>query len=147
MIHLSWNDIEQDCIKLAEQIHSSDHKAVLGVARGGVVPALLVAKQLKISCFDVIGVSSYEGQVQKNTIHIIKPVSGFVSELCPDGKGLLVIDDLADTGRTMTAMRGLFPQATFCVPYTKPAGKNDVDIYVREYSQQDWLIFPWEKHE
>ena len=61
------------------------------------------------------------------------------------GKGWLVIDDLADTGETLAAVRILFPQARFAALYAKPRGKPQVDVYVTEVEQSLWLVFPWEK--
>ena len=58
--------------------------------------------------------------------------------------GVLVIDDLVDTGRTLEAARTLFPKAHFASVYAKPQGKPLVDSFVTEVSQDTWIYFPWD---
>jgi xanthine phosphoribosyltransferase len=61
-----------------------------------------------------------------------------------DGEGFLLIDDLVDTGKTAKAVREMVPKATFATVYAKPAGKDTVDMYVTEVSQDTWIRFPWD---
>ena len=117
----------------------------MAVAQGGVVPAVLLAKILKIKLFDVIGISSYHGDVKQDNVDIIKyPAADFIA-YCPQGNGVLVIDDLVDTGSTAHILRAYMPEATLCVLYTKPLGKPFADISLKDYAQSDWIVFPWEK--
>ncbi len=61
-----------------------------------------------------------------------------------DGEGWLLIDDLADTGRTAALLRKLLPKAFFATLYAKPAGRKNVDLFVREFKQNKWIHFPWD---
>ena len=61
-----------------------------------------------------------------------------------DGTGILVVDDLVDTGRTLELVRKLYPQAHFATVYAKPMGNSQVDTYVTEVSQDTWISFPWD---
>lgn len=147
IISLGWDNIARDCEDLAKTIPEGSFKAILAVAQGGVVPAVLLAKILKIKLFDVIGISSYIGDVRQENMEIIKyPASDFITQ-CPQGEGVLVIDDLVDTGSTAHILRAYMPKAILGVLYTKPLGKPFADIYLREYAQSDWIVFPWERCE
>jgi xanthine phosphoribosyltransferase len=61
-----------------------------------------------------------------------------------DGEGVLVIDDLVDTGRTLEVVRALYPKAHFATVYAKPTGRALVDTFITEVSQDTWIYFPWD---
>jgi xanthine phosphoribosyltransferase len=65
-------------------------------------------------------------------------------KLVGDGEGVLIIDDLVDTGRTLEVIRRLYPKAHFATVYAKPKGKPLVQTYVTEVSQDTWIFFPWD---
>ena len=60
------------------------------------------------------------------------------------GKGVLVIDDLTDTGATAKVVREMLPNAHFATVYAKPAGVPLIDTFVTEVSQDTWIYFPWD---
>ena len=61
-----------------------------------------------------------------------------------DGTGYLIIDDLVDTGATARVVRALLPRAHFAAVYAKPAGRDTVDTFITEVSQDTWILFPWD---
>src|ERR1700741_2637660 len=60
------------------------------------------------------------------------------------GKGLLIVDDLVDTGKTGKMVRELLPDAHFATVYAKPKGRPLVDTFITEVSQDTWIFFPWD---
>ncbi|MBV9078017.1 MAG: xanthine phosphoribosyltransferase, partial [Methylobacteriaceae bacterium] len=60
------------------------------------------------------------------------------------GAGVLVVDDLTDTGRTALVVREKLPNAHFATVYAKPAGRPTIDTFVTEVSQDTWIYFPWD---
>ncbi len=60
------------------------------------------------------------------------------------GTGLLVIDDLVDTGKTAKIVRDMLPKAHVATVYAKPLGRPLVDTFVTEVSQDTWIYFPWD---
>ena len=60
------------------------------------------------------------------------------------GKGVLVIDDLTDTGKTAKVIREMLPMAHFATVYAKPAGVPTIDTFITEVSQDTWIYFPWD---
>ncbi len=61
-----------------------------------------------------------------------------------DGIGVLIVDDLVDTGKTLEVVRSLYPRAHFATVYAKPAGRGQVDTFVTAVSQDTWIFFPWD---
>ena len=60
------------------------------------------------------------------------------------GKGVLIVDDLVDTGKTARVVRELVPDAHFAAVYAKPMGRPMVDTFITEVSQDTWIYFPWD---
>jgi adenine/guanine phosphoribosyltransferase-like PRPP-binding protein len=108
------------------------------VTRGGLVPAAIVARELDIRLIDTICVTSYgDADRAPGSMRVLKRISG-------DGSGLLIVDDLVDTGETARVVREMLPKAHFATVYAKPAGRPLVDTFVTEVSQDTWIVFPWE---
>jgi adenine/guanine phosphoribosyltransferase-like PRPP-binding protein len=61
-----------------------------------------------------------------------------------EGKGVLIVDDLVDTGKTAKIVRELLPKAHFATVYAKPMGRPMVDTFITEVSQDTWIYFPWD---
>ena len=58
------------------------------------------------------------------------------------GKGVLIVDDLVDTGKTAKMVRELLPGAHFATVYAKPMGRPLVDTFITEVSQDTWIYLP-----
>ena len=105
-----------------------------------MAPAMIVARELDIRTVDTISVKSYDHQSQSEP-QIIKSPN---SELTGDGTGILIIDDLVDTGKTLEAVRSLMPKAHVATVYAKPMGRGQVETFITEVSQDTWIFFPWD---
>ena len=58
--------------------------------------------------------------------------------------GILIIDDLVDSGKTIEVVRAKMPKAHYATIYSKPMGRPQVDTYITEVSQDTWIFFPWD---
>ena len=137
----SWENMDKGLSALAELlapvISKKNIKTLCAVTRGGMVPAAILARQLHIHHIETICINSYlDCEVQDNA-KIIKMLDG-------DGTGVLVIDDLVDSGKTMKIVKEHLPKATTAVLFAKPQGKPFSDYFLREIPQDLWVCFPWE---
>ena len=57
---------------------------------------------------------------------------------------MLIVDDLVDTGATARVVRDMLPGAHFATVYAKPKGREMVDTFITEVSQDTWIFFPWD---
>ena len=134
---VSWDQLHRDARALAWRLSElGPWKGVIAVTRGGLVPTAIVARELDVRMIDTICVTSYDYKNQAG-IEVLKAVDG-------DGDGLLIVDDLVDTGRTAKVVREMLPKAHFATIYAKPAGRPMVDTFVTEVSQDTWIYFPWD---
>ena len=101
---------------------------------------MIVARELDIRTVDTISVKSYDHQNQ-SAARVLKSPD---KDLMGDGEGILVVDDLVDSGKTLELVRSLYPKAHFATVYAKPEGRPMVDTFITEVSQDTWIFFPWD---
>jgi xanthine phosphoribosyltransferase len=76
---------------------------------------------------------------------VLKPVGQSIVDLAGgSGAGVLVIDDLVDTGKTARLVRDMVPECHYATLYAKPQGRPMVDTFITEVSQDTWIYFPWD---
>jgi xanthine phosphoribosyltransferase len=140
---VSWDQFHRDARALAWRLSTAGpFEAVVAVTRGGLVPAAVVARELGIRVIETICVASYDYDKQ-GTISVLKTVSEKIVGT-DKGAGVLIIDDLVDTGATARVVREILPKAHFATVYAKPLGRPLVDSFVTEVSQDTWVYLPWD---
>lgn len=143
---VSWDQMHRDSRALAWKLDRAgpgpegSWRAVIAITRGGMAPAVIVARELNIRVVDTISIKSYS-HTDQGVAEVLKRPD---PEVARDGEGILVVDDLVDTGRTLEVVRGLYPKAHFATVYAKPKGMPLVQTYVTEVSQDTWIHFPWD---
>ncbi len=139
---VSWEQFHRDSKALAWRLNGSGpFRAMVAITRGGMVPAAIVARELGIRVIETVCVASYDYDRQ-GELSVLKSVSAEL--LAGDGEGVLIIDDLVDTGATARAVRAMLPKAHFATVYAKPEGRPLVDTFITEVSQDTWIYLPWD---
>lgn len=144
----SWEQIYELLLELADQIREDGFEpdVVVGVSRGGWPPARVMSDLLEKPQLVNVATEFYLGVAEtKGEPVITQPVSASVK-----GKKVLVVDDIADTGKSLKLIqthlkeRGA-TEIRVAAIYYKPWS-----IVVPDYYQKDttsWVIFPWERKE
>jgi len=141
---VSWDQFHRDSRALAWRLTSlGSFDAIVAITRGGLVPAAIVARELNIRVVESVAVKSYDHQSQGG-IKVLKPISDQILDLARKGGKILIVDDLVDTGATARAVREMLPGAHFATVYAKPKGREMVDTFITEVSQDTWIFFPWD---
>jgi len=142
---VSWDQFHRDARALAWRLNGAGpFQALVAVTRGGLVPAAIVAREIGLRVIDTLCVASYDHTTQ-GEMQVLKDLSGSVMKLGgKGGEGLLIVDDLVDTGRTARVVRRIAPRAHIAAVYAKPMGKPLVDTFITEVSQDTWIFFPWD---
>lgn len=144
--YCSWQQIETMVEQLAEPLRLRTFDAMLAVTRGGMVPAGMIAYHLGIRNILVAAVQFYSGvgrHAEKPTF-LQFPADPFVS-----GKSLLIVDDIWDSGKTISAVKGRVLAAgglpSTAVLHYKPTASmyTDVPDYYVEATDA-WIVYPWE---
>jgi xanthine phosphoribosyltransferase len=142
---VSWDQFHRDSRALAWRLSGSGpFEAIVCITRGGMVPAAIVARELGIKLIETVCVSSYTGTNQGELTVLKDVAAAIVARGGGEGAGVLIVDDLVDTGQTAKVVRGLLPRAHFATVYAKPMGRPMVDTFITEVSQDTWIYFPWD---
>lgn len=137
--YVSWDEIQYLGRALAARIKEShpELKRILAITRGGLFPAGILARELNIRLIETVGIGSYNGQEQ-GSLSILK---NFAPDYAAD---VLVVDDLADTGKTLKMLKEMLVRPVVATVFVKPQGVDLVDFYAEEVAQDTWVRFPWD---
>ena len=138
---VTWEDVHRDTRALVDRLTSyGPWTGIVSIARGGLVPAAIIAREMNIRRVDTLCIATYDDRT-KGSVDILKTPEAAVAV---KGTGWLVVDDLADTGETLRAARTFLPNAHFATIYAKPDGLALVDTFVHQVPQTTWIVFPWD---
>jgi xanthine phosphoribosyltransferase len=143
---VSWDQFHRDARALAWRLSGAGpFQSIVCITRGGLVPAAVVSRELEIRLIETVCVASYHDYKSQGDTTVLKGIDPKVATAGGEGgSGILIIDDLVDTGRTAAIVRELLPKAHFATVYAKPMGRPLVDTFVTEVSQDTWIYFPWD---
>lgn len=144
--YVSWEDYGRLVSDLSEQIKANgkEFDLVIGIARGGIPVAMVIADQLGVK-IDIINVKSYTGIAERSKPQIISTLTEEVK-----GKRLLLVDDLVDQGATMDTVADFLGRqkpssVTTAVLFVKPWSNFKPHFYLEVV--EEWVVFPWEQGE
>ncbi|MCF6274322.1 MAG: xanthine phosphoribosyltransferase [Robiginitomaculum sp.] len=145
---VSWDQFHRDCKALAWRLTGAGKEghewtAIVAITRGGLVPAAIIARELGIRTIETVCIASYHEYKDQGELDVIKGINHEMIN-ADGGRGVLVIDDLTDTGATAKKVREMLPNAHIATVYAKPKGVPIADTFVTEVSQDTWIYFPWD---
>jgi hypoxanthine phosphoribosyltransferase len=141
----SWNRIYDMLLDLAARIRRDGFKPdiIVGISRGGWPPARVLSDLLSNPNVANVRAEFYLGIAQTNSEPTLtQPVS-----VETKGKRILIVDEVADTGKSLKMVKkhiiqeGAVEAKTVTV-YYKPWSIVKPDYFAKETS--DWIVFPWE---
>ena len=143
VLKFKFDEINMMSRLIASRAESDNFTHVLGIARGGLVPATILSYELDLPLI-TCSVSSYHG-TERNELRINQDIK--LSEFTQDSK-LLLIDDICDTGETMQWLSNRLTLANVkhskaCI-FTKTKHTEYLDHYGFVVPDDKWIVFPWE---
>jgi hypoxanthine phosphoribosyltransferase len=150
---VSWRVVESNCKSICDQIKGDNIVIdnIIGISRGGLVPASLCAKYLNVRRVYSIGVMSYnddddyKDREHNPIIYQCEPMSTHFF------KNTLIVDDISDKGNTLNFLKqGMLTSPTFfkearlftATLYKKKDTGFHPDYY-GSINNDQWLVFPW----
>lgn len=137
-----------DVRALAAQLAADDWTPdfLIGIGRGGLVPAVYLSHALGLPTLSV----DHSTQVHDFAGAALERLAARTRE----GKRLLVVDDINDSGATIGKLRALLAEASAAQEHIRFATLLDnirstsrVDYRARTIDRaetKDWFVFPWE---
>jgi hypoxanthine phosphoribosyltransferase len=140
-----WNQIYGMLLEQSEKINKTGYypDVIVGIARGGVVPANIIADLLSVRQVVSIRLEFYADIAKPDMQPVI---TQFLNDEV-NGKKVLVIDDISDSGQSLkTAKQYLIEKGAVEIKiatlYAKVATQTIPD-YVEKITDR-WVVFPWE---
>ena len=162
---VSWSDIDRLSRSVADKLPAVAGVAafdrVIGISRGGLIPAVLIGSHLQIKRIESAQVRFYDGD-KKLSGPIL--VGAAPSPCGPSGDPCrtLIVDEILDSGSTMNFLRRLFPEATLAALVTRHTDERPSEdggllslatapwegvsthVWVAESLETErWILFPW----
>jgi hypoxanthine phosphoribosyltransferase len=154
---LDWAEITKITDQLARAVSADAHPdTVVGILRGGMIPAVRLAHVLKLRDVRALDVTHTiaDGIDAAKTPRPLLRNAASLGDLT--GLDVLLIDDVAGTGETITASRGLLQAAGAARVRTAACVLNEINwshasdrdpsgalTYIGA-SYRGWVMFPWE---
>ena len=156
--HFNWNTITSMTMKIASQIRKSNWRPdyVVGLTRGGLIPAVLLSHELDIPC-ETLKVALRDGDENESNY--------WMAEDAHEGKNILIIDDINDTGDTLLWIQEDWRNAHYpgndrwdsiwgdnvrvaVLHNNAPSKFVNVTYVASEINKNkdpQWIVYPWEK--
>lgn len=133
---MDWRKFERELHSLASRIEWKPD-AVVGITRGGVIPAAMLARICDARAIHIIRVRHVGSRR--------KVEEGTLPELA--GKKVLLVEDMTKTGKSMAAAKTYLEEKgaqvkTACL-YTMPGSEIAPDFSLKEIRAV--AVFPWEE--
>jgi hypothetical protein len=146
-LHLTWEDIESMCNDIHAQVQSKGIKPdiIMGVSRGGLIPARILSSLFKNKNLSTIRVTFYTKP------GVTKPYPRLAEDSAADvnGKTLLIVDDVIETGKTLDLAKRHFNDKGAKKIYIAVLLKKDREMLLQpdfhSRMTDKWVVYPWER--
>jgi hypothetical protein len=133
---ISWEQVQNDVFTLADRIQESGPlpEVIIGIGYGGIIPATMLYFALPEVHFRI----TYPTKSRRGPV---EPIEGL------EGKRVLLMDDLAITGDSLTEIRGEMARlgaaevtaaCLFC-----SLDYEGLEFFVRRLEPEERIVFPW----
>lgn len=141
----TWNQIYDMLIDQAQEIKQISFKPdiIIGISRGGLVPARILTDLLETPQSTTIGIEFYVGIAQRG----LQPILKQPLVIPVDGKRVLLIDDISDSGQSLKLAKNYLlekraSEVRVATLYVRTSSLVKPDFFEKE--SDCWIVFPWE---
>jgi hypoxanthine phosphoribosyltransferase len=169
-IYHTWQDIEGQTQEILRQITASNWRPdyVVGLTRGGLVPANLISQYLECR-METLKVSLRDGAEQETNCWMAEDAFGYSGNgdtpADSNRKNILIVDDINDTGATLNWIRQDWMSSCFATSpvwegiwghnvrvaclYDNESSQSELDVQysavtINKAAEDAWIVFPWE---
>lgn len=149
-LYVSWEKYNETAVRVAKKIHESkwDFDQIVAIARGGMFIGDSLSRIFK-KPLALISASSYKGESkQQSTLIISKEIAMATNSL---GKRILLVDDLVDSGGTISEVKDFIKQKysnveeiRTAVLWNKTGSTFKPDYYSESVDKKTWIHQPFE---
>ncbi len=141
----TWNQIYEMLLEQSEKIRKNHYQPdiIVGIARGGLVPARILTDLLETPQIATIKIEFYVDIAQPS----IQPILKQPLNVPVNSKKILLVDDISDSGQSLKMAKQHLQEkganeTKIATLYAKPTTQTMPD-YVEKTADR-WIVFPWE---
>ncbi|MCX9084888.1 MAG: phosphoribosyltransferase [Candidatus Methanoperedens sp.] len=149
--NLTWSTANRLARTLAHKVIRSGYEPdiILGIARGGLVPARMVCDLLLKN--ELLSITTQHWGIATNLGKALIKYS-LPHEADISGKRILVVDDVADTGDSISILLDYLKEENpleirTAVLHYKTCSTTIPDYYGEKLDEWNWIIYPWAFYE
>jgi uncharacterized protein len=145
---MDWDALGGRLSEMRDQIIADSFQpgAIVGISRGGLIPATYFANTLNVPDFHVLGIArniSNESFSVKQEPELLwaAPIGNL------QGACLLLVDDVVCEGKTMSLATGILRERGAIEIRTAVIARNHTSRFKPNYCglvAEGWIVFPWE---
>ena len=135
-IYLDYNDIVSMCDDITHDISKINPDIVVGITRGGLLPALHVSHQLNRP-MTTIRWQTRDNQEQEH--------NDVLKQMIRDKKTVVFVDDINDTGKTFKGIKNSYQGGKYVSLVERTSTIFKTDAKSLRFDDARWIVFPWEK--
>jgi hypothetical protein len=151
---VTWDEFDHLCVTLSSKLRSFDPDVIVGIARGGLPPAVRISHILPRRPLGTIAIWKYRAEPwpQHQEEVIVEGIALPSSQV----RRVLIIDDLISLGVTMSRAIAIVKNrygsrtevktgSLFARGFVRPrSGPLSSHVSVRKLSGSTWVGWPWE---
>jgi uncharacterized protein len=134
-IYLSYDQVTEYCKTLAEKLKDIKPDLIVGIARGGLVPAVHLSHLLDVPMETILW-QTRDGGTTEHKSQIFEQIR--------NNKTVVFVDDINDTGTTFTKLREWYGDALYVALLERPESSFNCDYVGSTLTDPSWCEFPWE---
>jgi len=129
----------------------SKYDCIIGVGKGGLIPAVMLGYKLDLKVYN-LGISSYKGKTQSSSFTVYQD---FYFDDLSEGAKVLIVDDICDSGNTFNFIKQKVRRATsitsdgfecdYAALLTREKTQDLVDFPGAIIEGDEWIEFSWDK--
>jgi hypoxanthine phosphoribosyltransferase len=153
--YLTYRDIDLYINQIVAQMKTQEYNpdTILCIGRGGLIPASMITYRLVKhrltfpELFSIYAWSYMSDGAMREELRINWPPKDRLDHLIKQGENVLIVDDLTDSGKTLTAFKGMFPAARTATLIHKEVSSFTPDFHgpADKHGHSYWYVFPWER--
>jgi hypoxanthine phosphoribosyltransferase len=139
---ISWDEYDELCSHIAAQIGDNVPDVIVGLTRGGLVPAVRLSHIFNVKLY-TLNISLRDGKCSS---------ARFDWRRIEKYRNILIVDDINDSGNTLFEVSNQFygreiRKPNFAALLSKSSSKFECDYsgeLINKDKDNDWIVFPWE---
>jgi hypoxanthine phosphoribosyltransferase len=141
-LHITWEHFDSLCRTLAEMVRGYDPQVIVGIAKGGVLPATVIASLLRREFYPIRVSRRHDDRIVREAPELLLGPPPAIAD-----QRVLLVDDVVTTGDTMDlARQACLEQSAAEIRTASLCARGwDHRIDYVAFTSGAQIIFPWER--